>query len=423
MTQKEIKLNKKYKPLWTADYDIAIVLGGRGSSKSYTVNTFLLDLTRRDDHGILFTRYTTEAAEKSIIPEFKEKLDLHCLNDDYSVTQKDIISKRNDSFIMFRGIKASSGNQTAKLKSIPGLSTFVVDEAEEFTSEDDFDTIRFSIRQKGIKNRVIIVLNPSDKTHWIYKKFFEPHKVPNEFNGQIGRVLYIHTTYQDNIDNLAPEFLHEVEELKRTDPKKYRHKIRGHWAEESEHALWKKLTMIDPYRIYEAPPMKRIVVSCDPNVTDTARQKEGKHDEVGVIIAGLGYDDHGYLLKDSSGLYGPDKWKNVLVGEFTNFDADNIVAEVNNGGDLIKMAIRTVKKHVPIKDVRSTKGKLLRAEPVAQLAAEGMIHHVGKYPELEDEMTSFDGTGPSPNRLDAYVFAFVDLFKLTMKKAKDPLIW
>ena len=104
---------------------------------------------------------------------------------------------------MFRGIKASSGNQTAKLKSIPGLTTFVVDEAEEFTSEEDFDTIHYSIRKKGIKNRVIIVLNPAYKTHWIYKRFFKPHNLPEEFSGQVGRVLYIHTTYEDNIDNLS----------------------------------------------------------------------------------------------------------------------------------------------------------------------------------------------------------------------------
>ena len=123
----------------------------------------------------------------------------------------------SDSVIMFRGIRTSSGNQTAKLKSIQGLTTFVCDEAEEWNSEEDFDKLVLSIRQKGIQNRVIIIMNPTDSNHFIYKKYIEKTHKLIEIDGvqvQISthpNVLHIHTTYLDNIENLSPQFIQEME--------------------------------------------------------------------------------------------------------------------------------------------------------------------------------------------------------------------
>ena len=406
MSDNEIKLNPKYEPLWTADYDIAIVLGGRGSGKSYGVNTYLTDLTTRDDHGILFTRFTMTSAETSIIPEFNQKIELLGLLDQFDITKKDISSKFNDSFIMFRGIKASSGNQTAKLKSIPGLTTFVVDEAEEFTSEEDFDTIHYSIRKKGIKNRVIIVLNPAYKTHWIYKRFFKPHNLPEEFSGQVGRVLYIHTTYEDNINNLSSEYLNEIETLKKTNPKKYKHKIRGHWADEAENALWKQLTMIDPFRVFNLPDLRRIVVGVDPSVENT-----GTQDECGIVACGVDFQSpaHFYLIDDKSGVLTTKEWARIAVSTYKNNEADRIVPEVNNGGQLVVDVIKNVDINIPCTPVRASRGKITRAESIAGLAEEGRIHHVGHFGELEEQLTTYDGTGESPGRLDAYVWAMTEL--------------
>ena len=105
----------------------------------------------------------------SIIPEFIEKLELLNIFDDFYITKDEIKNKRSGSKIIFKGIKTSSGDQTANLKSLQGVTTFVLDEAEELTSEDTFDKIDLSVRQQGSHNRVILILNPTSKEHWIHR--------------------------------------------------------------------------------------------------------------------------------------------------------------------------------------------------------------------------------------------------------------
>ena len=141
-----------------------------------------------------------------------EKIDLDGTTKYFKTTKTDIVNKMTKSRIMFRGIKTSSGNQTAKLKSIQGITTFVCDEAEEWTNEDEFDKIMLSIRKKGIQNRIIIIMNPCDSNHFIYKKYIEKTHKLVEIDGvqvQISthpNVLHIHTTYFDNIES-PPKFL------------------------------------------------------------------------------------------------------------------------------------------------------------------------------------------------------------------------
>ena len=172
------------------------------------------------EHTILFTRYTLSSADESIIPEFKEKIELLGLQQYFEITKTDIISLRTGSKIMFRGIKAASGLQTAKLKSLNGVTTWIMDESEELVDEDLFDKINLSVRKKGIQNRVIFILNPATKEHWIYKKFFEGKGVNPGVNITKDNVTYIHTTYLDNYENLDETFINEVEETKLKNPKR-----------------------------------------------------------------------------------------------------------------------------------------------------------------------------------------------------------
>lgn len=153
---------------------------------------------------------------------------------DFEVTKDSIINKASGSRILFRGIKTSSGDQTANLKSIQGLSTWVLDEAEELTSEDKFDTINLSVREEGVQNRVILIMNPTTKEHWVYKKFFEQRGVKEGINATIDDVNYIHTTYLDNKENLSESFINDVERIKEVNPEKYKHKILGGWLDRAE---------------------------------------------------------------------------------------------------------------------------------------------------------------------------------------------
>ena len=229
-----ITLNTKYKPLFENDTRYFIVTGGRGSSKSFGVGTFTNLLSFEQGHKILFTRQTMTSAHLSIIPEFQEKIDLMNLNELFEVTKSEIRNKQSNSEIIFRGIRTSSGDQTANLKSLQGVTTWVLDEAEELTDESTFDKINLSIRQKGKQNRVILILNPATKEHWIYKKFFEDRGVQEGFNGIKDDVTYIHTTYEDNIDNLDQSFINEILRLKETNPQKYKHQILGGWLNKAE---------------------------------------------------------------------------------------------------------------------------------------------------------------------------------------------
>ena len=182
----------------------------------------------------MFTRYTMVSAHLSIIPEFLEKISLLGFENIFSVNKAEVVNLGNQSDILFRGIKTSAGNQTASLKSLQGISTWVLDEAEELIDEDIFDTIDLSIREKEIQNRIILILNPVTKEHWIYNRFFESKGVQAGFNGVKDNVCYIHSTYKDNMENLSNSFLERIKAIKHRNFKKYQHKILGGWLDKAE---------------------------------------------------------------------------------------------------------------------------------------------------------------------------------------------
>jgi phage terminase large subunit len=228
-----IILNKKYQALGNTTR-FFIITGGRGSSKSFGVGTFASLLSFEKGHKILFTRQTMTSAHLSIIPEFQEKIELLQADNHFVITKSEIINNTSGSEIIFKGLRTSSGDQTANLKSLQGVTTWILDEAEELTDEPTFDKINLSIRQKGVQNRVILILNPATKEHWIYQRFFEQAGVEEGFNGIKNNVTYIHTTFEDNIEHLDQSFLDEIERIKQYNPKKYKHQILGGWLDKAE---------------------------------------------------------------------------------------------------------------------------------------------------------------------------------------------
>jgi phage terminase large subunit len=228
-----IKIHNKYN-LLGSDSRYFVITGGRGSGKSYSLNSFLLLLTYEVGHVILFTRYTLTSAHVSIIPEFLDKIETANLQQDFYITKDEIINLKTGSKILFKGIKTSSGTQTANLKSLAGVTTWVLDEAEELNDEDTFDKIDFSIRAKDIQNRVILVLNPATKEHFIYKRFFEEKGIEAGANEIKEDTTYIHTTYLDNYKNLNESFINQVELMKENNPNKYSHVILGGWLDKAE---------------------------------------------------------------------------------------------------------------------------------------------------------------------------------------------
>lgn len=182
-----------------------------------------------------------------------------------------------------------------------------------------------------------------------------------------------------------------------------------HQVREREGALWTR-DILNETRVGAHPSLKRVVVAIDPS---------GGVDEIGIIGAGRGHDDHAYTIADESqpGRLGPNNWAARAVDLYYRLEADNIVAEKNYGGDMVKSTIRTVDPSVPVKLVDASRGKMVRAEPIASLFFEKRAHHVGGFDALETEQTSYvPGDPDSPNRMDAEVWALTDLMLVPQRR-------
>ena len=393
----KIQLLDKYKPLFVEipQTRYYLITGGRGSGKSWTLSLFLLNLTYEEGHVILFTRWTLTSAFISIIPEFIDKIELMNKEADFEITQSEIINKITGSKILFRGIKTSQGTATANLKSIAGVTTFILDESEELNDEDVFDRIDLSIRAANKPNRVILVMNPSYKSHWIYNRFVKQ---------KISNCTYIHTTYLDNERNLSQSFIDQAQRVKQENLHRYEHLFLGIWLDDAEGLLWSK-PLIDKIKIASKPNLERIVIAIDP-----AASANLDSDETGIIVLGKDMHGKGYVLEDLSGKYSPNEWAKIASQAFKNWDADCIVAEKNQGGDMVESVLRSQNTTARIKLVTATKGKYVRAEPIYSLYEQNKIYHVGSFPILEKQMVTFDpDKGKSPDRVDALVWGFTEL--------------
>ena len=162
--------------------------------------------------------------------------------------------------------------------------------------------------------------------------------------------------------------------------------------------------MFDRNRIEEAPELQRIVVAIDPAVTSGEEA-----DETGIVVAGRGVDNRFYVLEDATLRGSPDKWMRTAVDLYYLHKADRIIAETNNGGDLVERLLRTIDRSVSYKKVNASRGKLVRAEPVAALYEQQKVSHVGLFTSLEDQLCTYTGGGKSPDRLDALVWAITEL--------------
>ena len=213
------------------------------------------------------------------------------------------------------------------------------------------------------------------------------------------------TTYE-NLANLAPSFREQV--LRMYEGTRIgRQELLGEVLSDSEGALWKREN-IERTRVVKLPELRRVVVAIDPAATSKAESNE-----TGIIVAATGIDGHGYILNDATLSGSPDEWARAAVSAYSKHRADRIVAETNQGGDMVEATIRTVDPNVPFRAVYASRGKVIRAEPIAALYEQGRIHHVGAFSELEDQLCQWVPGNASPDRLDALVWALSDLFGYT----------
>lgn len=223
----------------------------------------------------------------------------------------------------------------------------------------------------------------------------------------------------DNASNLAAPFLKQVEE-RYGGTRLGRQELEGEVLDDMPGALWNR-EMIDNCRKPEAPEMERIVIAVDPAVTAGEDS-----DETGIVAVGIARDKDGYMrgyvLADRSMKGSPEEWARTAVNLYREFDADRLVAERNQGGDMVMSVIRAVDGKIPVTLVHASRGKVVRAEPISALYEQARVHHVGRFDKLEDQMCLFSrnlerSPGNSPDRVDALVWGLTELFdKITGRR-------
>jgi phage terminase large subunit-like protein len=207
----------------------------------------------------------------------------------------------------------------------------------------------------------------------------------------------------DNLANLPDDFIESVlNTLSHRQQKRFRF---GEFLDDVEGALW-TFEMIDKYRVTEAPELKTIVVGIDPSGTATQSS-----DEAGIVAVGIDFKGHGYVLDDVSGIMSPNQWATYGIRCLNKWEGDRIVAEVNQGWDMVQTVIHNIDRTVRVVNVHASRGKVARAEPVVALYERGFVHHVGLLPKLEDQMCTWDSreSNVSPGRIDALVWGLSEL--------------
>lgn len=264
------------------------------------------------------------------------------------------------------------------------------DEAASWRYPEAWDQAMFGLRL-GRDPRALVTTTP------------KPVRLIRDLRAQIptGRVALTHGTTYANRANLAPAFFEQII-TKYEGTRLGRQELGGEYLDDVVGALWAR-AMFDDRR--PAPDLKRVVVAVDPAVTATEDS-----DETGIVVAGVGVDGRGYVLADRSCVDSPQGWASRAVAAYREFKADRIVYEANQGGDLVGHTLRMADRTVPLKAVHASRGKRVRAEPVAALYEQGRVTHTTALDDLEDQLCNWTpDSGESPDRLDALVWALTEL--------------
>ncbi len=261
--------------------------------------------------------------------------------------------------------------------------------------QDVWETMRFGQRLKtpeGTPPRVVVTSTPvSDK--FLLDLMADP-----------GTRVTQGSTYE-NRENLDPAFFESI--IRKYEGTRLgRQELHAEVLVDNPGALWKRSDIDETRAKISTEDLIRIVVAIDPAVSVSE-----KADETGIVVAGVDKKGDGYVLEDASGKYTPNEWARIAVSLYEKYKADRIIAEKNNGGDMVAETIRSVAPYAPVRTVHASRGKQTRAEPIAALYEQRRVHHVGEFVKLEDQMVGWDPLTDrkSPDRIDALVWGLSDL--------------
>lgn len=370
------------------DWRIWLILAGRGFGKSRAVNEWAIEQARRYPRSRGALVASTASDVRDVVVEGESGI-MNIAPPDFMPKYEP--SKRRLTFPNGSIATTFSADEPNRLRG-PQFHWAICDELAAWRFAAAFDMLLMGVRL-GVDPRIAISTTP------------RPVELVKRLLNDPTCVITRGSTY-DNAANLAPAFLDAI--LARYKGTTLgRQEIDGDVLDAVDGALWKR-GWIEAARVTDVPALTRIVIAIDPAVTATAAS-----DETGIIVGGAALVNgvlHGYILDDLSLKATPDEWARQAVAGFRKYQADRMIAEVNNGGDLVEHTVRTVDANVPFTSVRASRGKVARAEPVVALYEQGRVHHVGMFRALEDQMCSWTSeSGDSPDRIDALTWCLNDL--------------
>jgi len=273
---------------------------------------------------------------------------------------------------------------------------------------------------KPLKPRAYYDFNPPSKKHWTYVLFLDKKSpvtrapVLNEFNYGFHLI-----NPADNTENISPEYLNILNGMSERDRNRF---LFGKFADDSEGQLWSE-ELLQQQRVLgqtgSVPEFVRVVIAVDPSGCQGS--EDSRSDEVGIVVVKLGTNGRAYVIEDLSGRHSPEEWADVVNAAHSRHRADIIVGEANYGGDMVRAVLQAKNRALPYKTVTATRGKHVRAEPIATLYEQGYVHHIGYFPEIEDQLCGMTTSGyvgtRSPDRADAMIWALTELFPRIIKEA------
>lgn len=404
MTIIHIETPKVFRPLLdAARYKGA--KGGRGSGKSHFFAELGVErcLLRSGSRGVCI-REVQKSLKESAKRLIEDKIKSLGVARHFEVLN-DSIKTPGGGVILFQGMQDHTAES---IKSLEGFDWAWVEEAQTL-SDRSLELLRPTIRAPG--SEIWFSWNPRSPKDPVDALLSGP-------NPPSGAIV-VKANYCDN-----PFFPPELEAERQHDYQFKRQRYGHIWEGEYEPAvigaIWDRET-IHAYRRERPPQMERIVVAIDPAVSH-----EAGSDEHGIVVAGIGADQRGYVLDDASLRGKPLDWARRAISAYDYHQADAIVIEVNQGGDMVRHTLNSVRMGLPIREVRATRGKHVRAEPISSLYQMGRISHIGTFAEMENQMClmtadGYQGSG-SPDRVDAMVWAFTELFPAMTVERSEPVV-
>jgi len=410
--------------LLAGDATHTMLFGGSRSGKTFWLTRALVMRGLKaagSSHAIL--RFRFNHLRQSVVEQTWPAVMSLCFPGVVATLDRELWRARlpNDSFVWFGGL-----DDKERVEKVLGQehATIYLNECSQISYDSrnvaitrlaqrvDQEIARPSgVDRRPLRTRMFYDCNPPNKGHWTYRLFVAKQDpltgraLPNP-----GDYASLRMNPEDNARNLSPEYLQTLKSLPWRDQQRF---LLGEWADANPSALFSEIAL-DKWRSTDGalPPMTKVVVAVDPSGSGDVDNLD--NDEIGIVVCGLGQDGNGYVLEDCSLKAGPATWGNVTVSAWERHLANVVVAETNFGGEMVKHVIQTARPRTPFRAVSASRGKAVRAEPIAALFETGKCRLAGEFRKMESELLGFSSSGyigeGSPNRADAMIWGMCELF-------------